>query len=427
MNTNNKPVIAMVGLGYVGLPLAVRFSHHFTTIGFDINAKKIEELRSDFDRMDEVSEAELKAAKLDYTTDAHRLKEADIIIAAVPTPVDDHNVPDLAPVRRAAETIGKNLKRGAIVVFESTVYPGVTEEVCAAIIAQESSLTYNKDFFLGYSPERANPGDKDHTVDKIVKIVSGSTPDVAQRLKEVYGTVVTAGIHLAPSIKVAEAAKVIENVQRDINIALVNELAVLFDKMGLDIHDVLAAAGTKWNFHRYTPGLVGGHCIGVDPYYLTYKAIEVGHHPEMILSGRRTNDSMHHFYLDRLIKGLNQESVAVHDATIAVLGLTFKENCSDYRNSRTLHLLHGLNAYGPRVVAIDPWLDDATIRKFGAEPGKLENLTSLKPDAIIITVPHKEFATVDLRDVKVVVDIKGRRSTKNTSLHNPTPVEYIDH
>ncbi len=427
MTKPNNPTIVLIGLGYVGLPLAVRFSHHFTTIGFDINAAKITELKEGHDRMGEVSAAELAASHLQYTTDPTRIAEGDIIITAVPTPVDDHNVPDLTPVIRAAETIGKHLKRGAIVVFESTVYPGVTEEVCAPIIAKESGLVYNKDFFMGYSPERANPGDKEHTVDKIVKIVSGSTPEVALQLKTVYGAVVTAGIHLAPSIRVAEAAKVIENVQRDINIALVNELAILFDKLGLDVHDVLAAAGTKWNFHRYTPGLVGGHCIGVDPYYLTYKAIEVGHHPEMILSGRRTNDTMHQFYLDRLIKGLNREGIALHNATVVVLGLTFKENCNDYRNSRTIHLIHGLKAYEPRIIAIDPWLDDTAIRHFGAEPASIKDLKTLRPDAIIITVPHKQFTDLDLQGVKVIVDIKGRRSTANTSLYNHAPASHIDH
>jgi UDP-N-acetyl-D-galactosamine dehydrogenase len=422
-----KKTIVVIGLGYVGLPLAVRLSHHFTTIGYDINTQKLEELARGHDAMGEVSREELATSRLEYTADPARIREGDIIITAVPTPVDDHNVPDLTPVIRASETIGKHLKQGAIVVFESTVYPGVTEEVCAPIIERESGFTYNKDFFMGYSPERANPGDKEHTVDKIVKIVSGSTPEVTQRLKEVYGAVVTAGIHVAPSIRVAEAAKVIENVQRDINIALVNELAVLFDKLGINIHDVLAAAGTKWNFHRYTPGLVGGHCIGVDPYYLTYKAIEVGHHPGMILAGRQINDDMHEFYVQKLIRGLNSEGIAVNKAIILILGLTFKENCNDYRNSRTRHLIRSLKAYGPRIVAIDPWLDEETIRQFGAEPGRLADLKALKANAVIITVPHRQFDGIDLHGIKVIVDIKGRRSTPTTRLYNPVPLSNSNH
>lgn len=403
----DKPTIVILGLGYVGLPLALHFSKHFRTIGFDINKTKVEELRKGFDRMGEATKEELAAAKLEYSTDEKSLAQGDIIIAAVPTPVDSHNVPDLSPVHNAARMIAKHLKKGAIVVFESTVYPGVTEEECAPIIEKESGLKYNKDFFLGYSPERINPGDKEHTIDKIIKIVSGSTPETAKTLAETYGAIVKAGIHVAPSIKVAEAAKVIENVQRDINIALVNELAVLFDRLGINTHDVLAAAGTKWNFHRYTPGLVGGHCIGVDPYYLTYKAVEVNYHPNIILAGRRINDRMHSFYVEKLVKGLNQKGIALGNATVVVLGVTFKENCTDYRNSRTEHLIKDIKAYGAKVIGIDPWVEDSVIEKFQAKPAKLTELPKLKPDAVIITVPHKQFAGVDLSHVPVVIDIKG--------------------
>jgi UDP-N-acetyl-D-glucosamine/UDP-N-acetyl-D-galactosamine dehydrogenase len=404
----HKPTIVVLGLGYVGLPLALHFSKHYATIGIDINEKKVAELKSGFDRMGEATAEQLKEAHIQYSTDLSRIKEGDIIIAAVPTPVDEHNIPDLTLVHNAARSIGKHIKKGAIAVFESTVYPGVTEDECAPIIAQESGLVYNKDFFLGYSPERINPGDHEHTIDKIIKIVSGSTPETAQTLKEVYGTIVKAGIHVAPTIRVAEAAKVIENIQRDINIALVNELAILFDRLHINIYDVLEAAGTKWNFHRYTPGLVGGHCIGVDPYYLTYKAIEVNYHPNIILSGRRINDRMHSFYVEKIIKQLNQKGIPSNKATIVILGLTFKENCTDYRNSRTEHLIKDLKEYGVKLYGIDPWLEPSIIEKFGAEPKTLEELKSLKPDAVVITVPHNQFKGIDLAGVPVVLDIKGK-------------------
>jgi UDP-N-acetyl-D-glucosamine/UDP-N-acetyl-D-galactosamine dehydrogenase len=408
MTKQHKPTIVILGLGYVGLPLAVHFSHHYRVIGLDINEKKIEELRASLDRMGEIATEELKRASIEYTTDPSKINEGDIIIAAVPTPVDDHNVPDLSPVHSAAHMIGKYIKKGAIAVFESTVYPGVTEEECVPIIEQESGLTFNTDFFAGYSPERINPGDKEHTIDKVMKIVSGSTPETAQRLKEVYGTIVTAGIHVAPSIHVAEAAKVIENIQRDINIALVNELAMLFDRLDINVHDVLAAAGTKWNFHRYTPGLVGGHCIGVDPYYLTYKAIEVNYHPNIILAGRRINDRMHSFYTQKLIKELNKKSIATNRARVAVLGLTFKENCSDYRNSRTKYLIKELKEYGVQLFGVDPWLSDDIIKQFGAVPATVERLAELGLDAVIITVPHEQFLALSYEDYPVVLDIKGK-------------------
>ncbi len=404
-----------MGLGYVGLPLAVRFSKVYHTIGLDNNAKKIAELKVGHDSMREVTSEELAESNLEYTTDATKLRDADIIIVAVPTPVDDHNIPDLTPVIKATESVAKHCKSGVIIVFESTVYPGVTEDICAPLIEKASTterpLKFNETFFLGYSPERVNPGDKEHTIERIIKIVSGSTPEVAQKLKEVYGSIVHAGIHVAPSIRVAEAAKVIENVQRDINIALVNELAMLFERLGINVHDVLAAAGTKWNFHNYTPGLVGGHCIGVDPYYLTYKAIEVNYHPNIILAGRRINDRMHSFYVKKVVQELNKKGIPTNNATIAILGLTFKENCSDARNSRTEHLIHELHNYGPRIVGIDPWLTASEISGFHAEPGTLSELSKLKPDAIIITVPHTEFTNIDLSQVPVIIDIKGRRST----------------
>ncbi len=424
--THSPKCIAVLGLGYVGLPLALHLSKHYTVIGIDKHTEKIAELQRGYDRMREASDAELAAAHVQYTSDPTRMREADIIIAAVPTPVDAHNVPDMSLVHGAAKVIGENLKRGAIVVFESTVYPGATEDECAPIIAKSSGFEYNKEFFLGYSPERINPGDRERTIDRVIKIVSGSTPQVAQTLKEVYGSIVHAGIHVAPSIRVAEAAKVIENIQRDLNIALVNELAVLFDRLGLNVHDVLAAAGTKWNFHKYEPGLVGGHCIGVDPYYLTYKAVEVGYNPEIILAGRRINDGMHSHYVQKIIKGLNATGVPTNRARVVVLGLTFKANCSDYRNSRATQLISELKSFGAHVMGIDPWLDAQTIRRFGCEPAAFADLATLQADAVIITVPHKEFAHIQADVAPVIVDIKGRLTSANASLH-VAPTHALDH
>jgi len=407
MTQTTKPTIVVVGLGYVGLPLATQFAKRFRVIGYELDSQKVAELKQGFDRMHEVASEELKAVTIEYTVDPESISQGDIVIAAIPTPVDSHNIPDLSLVHNATATIGKHLKPGAIVVFESTVYPGVTEEQCVPILEEESGLKYNKDFFVGYSPERVNPGDKEHTIDKVKKIVSASTPQATQKLKEVYGAIVLAGIHVAPSIRVAEAAKVIENIQRDINIALVNELAVLFDRMDINVHDVLDAAATKWNFNRYTPGLVGGHCIGVDPYYLTHKAVEVNYHPEMILAGRRINDSMHSHYVGKLVQGLNLKGVATSKATVGVLGLTFKENCSDDRNSRVEHLIKELKGYGCRVLGIDPWLTAERIRHFGAEPLTLEDFGKQKLDAVVIAVPHKQFFGLDYSAIPVKLDIKG--------------------
>lgn len=406
---HTNPTVVVVGLGYVGLPLALHLSHHFRTIGLDMHKEKIEELQRGHDRMHEASTDELRAAKLEYTNDKSRIKEGDVVIAAVPTPVDEHNIPDLSPLDYVSHDIGKNLKRGSIVVYESTVYPGVTEDFCTPILEGESGFVANKDFFIGYSPERINPGDKEHTIDKIMKIVSGSTPSVAAELKRVYGSVVKAGIHVAPSIKVAEAAKVIENIQRDINIALTNELAMLFDRLDINVHDVLEAAGTKWNFHRYTPGLVGGHCIGVDPYYLTYKAVEVNYHPNIILAGRRVNDRMHSFYAKKLVAELNRKGIPTSKATVAVLGLTFKENCPDYRNSRSVYLVQELISYGCRVVGFDPWLNEKIVQEeFGCEYAPISSFAEQHFDGAVIVVPHDEFRALDLAHIPAVVDIKAK-------------------
>jgi UDP-N-acetyl-D-galactosamine dehydrogenase len=336
--------IAVVGLGYVGLPLAVEFGKKFRTIGFDLSVEKIESYKRFIDPTGEVSSEDLKAATmLEVGTNPAALKEADFVIVAVPTPVDDAHQPDFSPLVGSSKAVGQNLKQGAIVVFESTVYPGATEEVCIPIIERESGKTWKKDFFVGYSPERINPGDKERTVTKIVKVVSGDTPETLATVKEIYGSIITAGVYPASNIKVAEAAKVIENTQRDLNIALMNELAIIFDKIGIDTLEVLQAAGTKWNFLPFRPGLVGGHCIGVDPYYLTHKAQKLGYHPEVILAGRRINDGMGKFIAEKTIKQLIRRGHPVKDCPIIVLGLTFKEDCPDLRNSRVIDVIRDLN------------------------------------------------------------------------------------
>ena len=402
-----SPRIAIIGLGYVGLPLAVQFAKYYDVIGLDINETKIQELQAAHDRMGEVSSEDLRSVDIHYTSDNSRIADGDIIIIAVPTPIDEYNNPDTRILESASETVGRNISAGSVVVFESTVYPGATEDVCLPLLEQHSGLSVDNNFYLGYSPERVNPGDKEHTIDKVVKVVSSRTPEVAEYLSEVYGSIVSAGTHVTTSIRVAEAAKVIENTQRDLNIALVNELAVLFDKLDIDIHEVLDAAGTKWNFHRYTPGLVGGHCIGVDPYYLTFKAQEIGHHPEVILAGRRINDSMHEHYAQRLVKQLNASGVAASKAQVAVLGLTFKENCGDYRNSRSKQLVAELRTYGCMPVGVDPWLDDRVISSLGAKPMSLQTFSKRTWDGVIIAIPHKEFADLNLDSCGCVIDIKG--------------------
>lgn len=407
--------IAVVGLGYVGLPLAAAFSKHVEVLGFDISAKKVAELRAGCDSTGELSADELAAARIRYSTDPASLREARFLIVTVPTPLAADKTPDLGPVISASKCIGRQLQQGSIVVFESTVYPGVTEEVCVPILEGESGLRFGIDFTVGYSPERINPGDKVHTVDKIVKVVSGSDAATLEIVAQVYGKVVTAGIHRAPSVRVAEAAKVIENTQRDLNIALMNELALIFDRLGIPTRDVLEAAGTKWNFLRFTPGLVGGHCIGVDPYYLTYKAETIGYHPQVILAGRRINDGMGKFIAETTVKKLIQADRAVKGSRVLVLGLTFKENVPDIRNTRVVDILAELTTYGIEPLVHDPLADVAEARhEYGLELTPLEGLAAV--DAVIFAVAHDAYKTFSPADFArlcgsgggVVIDVKSQ-------------------
>ncbi|MFA6433627.1 MAG: nucleotide sugar dehydrogenase [Elusimicrobiales bacterium] len=411
---NTKRFVSVIGLGYVGLPVAVAFGKLRKTIGFDIKPDRIAELKKGFDRTEEVLPADLKAADIHYTGDIKELSRADFHIVAVPTPVDKANIPDLTPVIRASETAGKALRKGAIVVYESTVYPGVTEDVCVPILERESGLKCGRDFKVGYSPERINPGDREHAFTKILKIVSGMDAESLAVVAEVYGEVVTAGVHRASSIKVAEAAKVIENSQRDINIAFMNELAIIFDHMGIDTGEVLAAAGTKWNFLKFKPGLVGGHCIGVDPYYLTHKAESLGYIPQVILAGRRINDGMGKFIAQRTVKEMVRSGHNVLDSVVTVLGLTFKENCNDLRNSKVYDIIRELKDYGITVQVHDPLADKAeAAHEYGV---KLVDLNKLKPAAALIAaVSHDQYRTMDARALRrllvrknpVLVDVKG--------------------
>ena len=407
--------LAVVGLGYVGLPLAVAFGRRFPTIGFDLSQAKVDAYRKGFDPTGEVSRDELAAAKgLEVTTDAKALARADFVIVAVPTPIDEAHQPDFAPLLGASEALGKNLKRGATVVFESTVYPGATEEICIPVIERHSGMTWKKDFFVGYSPERINPGDREHTLTKITKVVSGDSPETLERVASVYGSVVTAGVHRAASIKVAEAAKVIENTQRDLNIALMNELALIFHRIGIDTTDVLEAAGTKWNFLPFRPGLVGGHCIGVDPYYLTHKADKLGYHSQVILAGRRINDGMGKYVAEQTVKQMIRHGHPVKGAKVNVLGLTFKENCPDLRNSRVIDVIHELRSYGAEVAVHDPVADPAeAVHEYGIELTPRERLP--RAHAVVMAVAHRAFAewTVDdhaarLEPGGIVVDVKCR-------------------
>lgn len=406
-----KHKIAVIGLGYVGLPLAVEFGKVFETVGFDIYSKRVEELNKGIDRTLEVESENLKSAKLlKCTSKLDDIKKCNFYIVAVPTPVDKYKNPDLTPLIKASETVGKVIKKGDIVVYESTVYPGATEEDCIPIIESLSGLKFNKDFFCGFSPERINPGDKIHTLTTIKKITSGSTPESAEEIDQVYKKIIKAGTHKASSIRVAEAAKVIENSQRDINIAFVNELAVLFDRMGIDTIEVLEAAGTKWNFLPFRPGLVGGHCIGVDPYYLTHKAEEIGYHPEVILSGRRINDNMGIFVANKVIKFMIKKGKVIKGSKVLVLGMTFKENCPDIRNSRVIDIINELKEFGCKVEIYDPWADRHEVKEeYGVEiiakPGK-------GYDAIVAAVAHNEFKKLDLKKLKkdtdsVVYDVKN--------------------
>lgn len=388
---NNQPRLCIIGLGYVGLPLAVEFGKHYVTLGFDINQQRISELVKGHDGTLEMTAEELKQSHLlSYTSNLEDIRSANIFIVTVPTPIDKHKRPDLTPLVKASETIGKVLKAGDIVVYESTVYPGCTEEACVPILERVSGLKFNADFFAGYSPERINPGDKSHRLPSIMKVTSGSTPDTAETVDALYRSIIVAGTHKASTIKVAEAAKVIENTQRDINIALINELALIFQKMGIDTEEVLQAAGTKWNFLPFRPGLVGGHCIGVDPYYLTHKAQELGYHPEIILAGRRINDGMGAYVADTVIRAMTRKKIHVVGSRILVLGLTFKENCPDIRNTKVTDIINELRNYNAEVDVHDPWADAAeTLHEYGIE--LIASPTPHSYDAIILCVAHQQF------------------------------------
>jgi len=414
-----KPeTIAVVGLGYVGLPLACAFGQWRRCIGFDISRERVEDLQRGYDRTGEMKPQDLEASGLTFTTDPAALKDADFIIVAVPTPVDAHRTPDLGPLRGASTTVGRNLQRGAVIVFESTVYPGATEEVCVPILERESGLRSGADFHVGYSPERINPGDPEHSLERVVKIVAGQTPAVTECLAEVYGLVVKAGIHRAPDIKTAEAAKVIENTQRDLNIALVNELSMIFHRMGIDTESVLAAARTKWNFLPFRPGLVGGHCIGVDPYYLTFKAEELGYHPQVILSGRRINDHMGRYVAEQTVKLMIRAGKVVQKARVLVLGVTFKENVPDIRNTRVADVVAELRDYELEVDTYDPRAIPTEVEEeLGVRMIDDPFTTGERYDAVVIAVPHDEFrsrSTVDFIGLLradhgggVLVDVRG--------------------
>lgn len=423
MNKLAQIKLAVVGLGYVGLPLAVEFGKKRVVVGFDTNAQRVADLRRGRDHTLEVESVDLgKAVYLNYTSDPQILADCNVFIVTVPTPIDEHHRPDLVPLLKASTTIGKVLKPGDLVIYESTVYPGATEEVCVPVLEQHSGLTFNQDFFAGYSPERINPGDKTHRVTNIVKITSGSTPEVADLVDDLYREIVTVGTHRAPSIKVAEAAKVIENTQRDVNIALINELAMIFNKLGIDTEAVLQAAGTKWNFLPFRPGLVGGHCIGVDPYYLTHKAEAIGYHPEIILAGRRLNDSMGAYVVTRLVKAMTQRRIHVQGARVLVLGLAFKENCPDLRNSRVVDIVRELADYDVLADVYDPWVSVEDARhEYGITP--MCQLEAASYDAIIVAVAHDQFKTMGVLALRalgkpqhVLFDLKYVLSAEDSDL-----------
>ncbi|MGB3849359.1 MAG: nucleotide sugar dehydrogenase [Tunicatimonas sp.] len=405
-----NPTIAIIGLGYVGLPLAVAFGKQYPVVGFDINQQRIAQLREGIDITHEVTADEMQASTgLTYTHDSADIRAASIYIVTVPTPIDRYKKPDLRPLFSASQTVGAVLNAGNIVIYESTVYPGCTEEDCVPILEQHSGLTFNQDFYCGYSPERINPGDKEHRVETIQKVTSGSTPEIAERVDALYRSVITAGTHRASSIRVAEAAKVIENAQRDINIAFANELALIFDRMNIDTQEVLAAAGTKWNFLPFRPGLVGGHCISVDPFYLTYKAESVGYHPEVILSGRRINDNMGIFVASKLVKLLSQKGSTIHGARVLVLGITFKENCPDIRNSRVIDIIRELQSFGITVEVYDPLADREEVQhEYGLT---LVEAPQSDYDGVVLAVGHTEFKELDWtrlkKDNTAVYDVKG--------------------
>lgn len=414
---SNKDRIGIIGLGYVGLPLAVEFAKKFKTIGFDINQSRVSELNSGFDSTLEVKDDELKEVLssdsdqgLTVTTDPVLLKACNFYIVTVPTPTDKNNRPILTPLVKASQTVGKVLEKGDFVIYESTVYPGVTEEECVPILEEVSGLVFNKDFYCGYSPERINPGDKEHTVTKILKVTSGSTPEAAERIDELYKSIITAGTFKASSLKVAEAAKVIENCQRDLNIAFVNELAKIFNLMGINTLDVLEAAGTKWNFLPFKPGLVGGHCIGVDPYYLAQKAQELGYHPEIILAGRRMNDGMGKFVASEVVKLMVRNDLKIKSSKVLVLGITFKENCPDIRNTKSIDVVKALRSYHLDIDVYDPWAHrEEVLHEYGLQI--LTDQPNIRYDAIVLTVAHSQFRDLDLGKLKrpsaIVYDVKG--------------------
>jgi len=418
--------IAVIGLGYVGLPLAVEFAKKYEVVGFDINPNRISELNNNYDRTLEIDSGHLESVNkkggdtigLICSSNAGDLKDCNFFIITVPTPVDKNNRPDLSPLYKASETVGGVLRKGAIVVYESTVYPGVTEDECVPILERISGLVYNGDFYAGYSPERINPGDKEHTVSRILKITSGSTPEAAEYIDHIYSSVIMAGTHKASSIKVAEAAKVIENSQRDINIAFVNELSKIFNKMQIDTHEVLEAAGTKWNFLKFKPGLVGGHCIGVDPYYLAQKAQELGYHPEIILAGRRLNDDMGSYVAREVIKLMINKDIQVRNSNILILGFTFKENCPDVRNTKVIDIIDELKTYNTDLTVYDPWAKpNEVFHEYGFETlAEIDAVNQKQYNAIILAVGHKEFKDLDLAAIKakdcIVYDVKGFLDTK---------------
>jgi UDP-N-acetyl-D-galactosamine dehydrogenase len=400
-------ILAVIGLGYVGLPLAVEFGKNRPVIGFDINQKRVTELQSGQDHTLEVGSEELEqAVHLNYTASAEDLKAANVYIVTVPTPIDEHKRPDLTPLIKASETIGKTLKKGDIVIYESTVYPGATEEDCVPVLERVSGLVFNQDFYAGYSPERINPGDKEHRVTNIKKVTAGSTPEIANLIDALYNEIITVGTHKATSIKVAEAAKVIENTQRDLNIALINELAMIFNKMGIDTEAVLQAAGSKWNFLPFRPGLVGGHCIGVDPYYLTHKAQTIGYHPEIILAGRRLNDGMGAYVVSQLVKAMLKKRIHVEGARVLVMGLTFKENCPDLRNTRVIDIVKELAEYNIEVDVYDPWVSATEAQlEYGIVPIELP-----KPgqyDGVILAVGHNQFKELGAAGIRALAKPAG--------------------
>lgn len=404
--------ICIIGLGYVGLPLAHAFSFKYKVVGFDIYEKRIEELQNSYDRTLELNEEQLKDAiknNMTFTCKMEDIKDCNIYIITVPTPIDKYKRPDLTPLIKASETVGKVLNKNDIVIYESTVYPGATEEECVPILEKFSGMKFNEDFFCGYSPERINPGDKTHTVTKILKVTSGSTPKIGEKVNALYASIITAGTHLASSIKVAEAAKVIENSQRDINIAFVNELSMIFNRLGIDTHEVLKAAGTKWNFLPFKPGLVGGHCIGVDPYYLTHKAQAVGYNPEIILAGRRLNDNMGIYVANQVIKLMIKKNHPINNSKVLVLGITFKENCPDIRNSKVIDVIHELQDFGCHVDVTDYWAKEDEVKKeYGLNLLPYETLSFESYDAIVLAVAHDRYKTFTSKDTnQVIFDIKG--------------------